>query len=66
MSIKSRKNSLQKIIKEAKQNKSAEQLNTLVKQAAEEVDQQAADSSDYSEKLFAKLLDSIKIEGLED
>lgn len=62
MSIKTRKQKLEKIAKLSE----AEQFNAMVKKAAEETDQQAADSADYSEKLFAKLLDSIKIEGLED
>jgi hypothetical protein len=59
MSIKNRKQQLEKLSKQAEQD-------ALVKQAAEEADQQAADSTDYSEKIFAKLLQSIKIEGLED
>jgi hypothetical protein len=62
MNIKSRKDKLQKVAKQIE----AEKLHALVKQAAEETDLQAADSSDYSEKLFAKLLESIKIDGLED
>lgn len=59
MSFKSRKQLLEKLAKQSQQD-------TLVKQAAEEADLQAADSADYSEKVFAKLLESIKIEGLED
>lgn len=62
MNLKKRKQKLEDINKQS----SSEQLDTLVKQAAEETDQQAADSDDYSEKIFAKLLESIKIDGLED
>lgn len=59
MNIKSRKQKLAQLTKQAEQE-------TLIKKAAEEADLQAADSADYSERLFAKLLDSIKIDGLED
>lgn len=46
-------------------SKKAEQ-EALLKKVAQEADEQSADSADFSEKLFNKLLDSIKIEGLED
>lgn len=46
-------------------SKKAEQ-EALLKKVAQEADEQSADSADFSEKLFNKLLDSIKIEGLEE
>lgn len=39
---------------------------SIIKKLAEENDLQAADAEDYSEKIFNKLLESTKIEGLED
>ena len=59
MTNKPRKQFFEQLSKKAEQE-------ALIKKAAAEADQQAADSSDYSEKLFAKLLESIKIDGLED
>jgi len=59
MNIKSRKQKLEKLNKQAAQE-------AMIKKVAEESDVLAADSSDFSEKVFAKLLESIKIEGLED
>ena len=65
MSIKSRKEKLKKVL-EKSTKKEADQFNALIKKAAERSDQQAADSADFSEKLFDDLLESIKIDGLED
>lgn len=59
MSLKSRKKILNNI------NKLAEQ-EALIKKIAQESDQQSADAMDYSENIFNKLLENIKIEGLED
>lgn len=65
MSIKSRKEKLKKVL-EKSAKKEADQFSALIKKAAERSDQQSADSADFSEKLFDDLLESIKIEGLED
>lgn len=59
MSLKSRKKILNNI------NKLAEQ-EVLIKKIAQESDQQSTDATDYSENIFNKLLENIKIEGLED
>lgn len=60
MNIKSRKQQLEKIAKQAQQD-------AIVKKAAEEADLQAADSGDYSDKVFDNLLESIlNGPGLED
>lgn len=55
-----RKNKLKNLAKQAEQE-------TLIKKVAQDDDiNNAADAADYSEKVFDKLLESIKIEGLED
>lgn len=54
-----RKQALQELAKKAEHD-------AMLKKIAQEADEQAADAADYSEKLFDKLLQSIKIEGLED
>lgn len=58
MNIKSRKDKLQKLIKDAEQD-------AKIKKIAEDVND-ATDPTDYSEKVFDKLLDAISIPGLED
>lgn len=55
----SRKQIFQELSKKAEQE-------ALLKKTAQEADEQSADAEDFSEKLFNKLLNSIKIEGLED
>lgn len=50
------------LIKIAAQKK----LDELIKIAAEETDLQAADSNEYSDMLFDKIIDAMKIDGLED
>jgi hypothetical protein len=59
MNSKSRKNELEKLVKQAEQA-------ALLKKVADEASQQTTDSTAYSDKIFTNLLDSIKIEGLED
>jgi hypothetical protein len=55
-----RKNAIQALLKKAEQE-------ALLKKASEAADiNNASDAADYSEKLFNSLVDSIKIEGLED
>lgn len=55
-----RKNAIKALVKKAEQE-------ALLKKASEEADiNSASDAADYSEKLFDSLLNSIKIEGLED
>lgn len=60
MNKESRKNRIKKILKQAEQD-------TILKKIAEDSDvNAAADADNYSEKVFQKLLNDIKIEGLED
>lgn len=53
-----RKNKLKELLKKAEQE-------ALPAKIAQDINN-AVDAADYSEKVFDKLLDSIKIEGLED
>lgn len=60
MNKKERANKLKNLAKKAEQE-------TLIKKIAQDSDvNDAVDTADYSEKVFEKLLNSIKIEGLED
>jgi hypothetical protein len=60
MNKKARKAALDKLVKQAEQD-------ALIKKVAEDTDvNNAASASSYSEKVFEKLLNEIKIEGLED
>ena len=60
MNKKARKAALEKLVKQAEQD-------ALIKKVAEDTDvNNAASASSYSEKVFEKLLNEIKIEGLED
>jgi hypothetical protein len=60
MNKQSRKATLEKLVKQAEQE-------ALIKKVAEDKDvNSAADASDYSERVFQKLLAEIKIDGLED
>ena len=60
MNKKARKTALEKLVKQAEQE-------ALIKKVAEDADiNNATDASSYSDKVFEKLLNEIKIEGLED
>ena len=60
MNKKSRKETFKTLIKDAEHK-------ALLQKIAQDTDlNSATDASDYSDKLFEKLLNSIKIDGLED
>ena len=60
MNKKARKNALEQLVKQAEQE-------ALIKKVAEDADvNNATDAASYSEMVFQKLLNEIKIEGLED
>lgn len=60
MNKQARKSALEKLLKQAEQE-------ALIKKVAEDSDvNDAADANSYSEKVFQKLLNEIKIDGLED